>query len=383
MHRFRSLVPRATVLAFAAVTAATAFAVKNSYDVDIVVSDGFIPTPNVDAHLVNGWGVAFNPNGFVWVADNGTGFSTLYDGLGHPAPIGNPLVVAIPQAPGNTEHGKPTGIVFSGSSDFVVTSGGKSGPSRFVFATEDGLIAGWAPTVDGTHAIQAYPAIGAPASPAVYKGLALARAGGANFLYATDFVGGKIDVFNSTFAPVAMPGGFVDPKLPKGFAPFNIQNVGGHLIVTYAKHEDGEDDETAGPGLGAVNEFDAEGNLIRRIAQRGKLNAPWGVALAPSTFGRFAGDLLIGNFGDGTINAYDAKSGKFRGQLKGTDHRVIHLDGLWGMAFGNDLFDQPKGTLFFAAGPDDENRGMYGSITPSPRRDGDDEDEDDDGDGND
>jgi len=381
MHRFHSLIARAAALAFAAATATGALAVKNSYVVDIVVSDGFIATPNVDTHLVNGWGIAFNPNGFVWVADNETGVSTLYDGLGRPAPIGNPLVVTIPQGPGNTEHGKPTGIVFSGSSDFAVSSAGKSGPSRFVFATEDGLIAGWAPSVDATHAIQAYPAIGAPASAAVYKGLALASSGGANFLYAADFVGGKIDVFDATFTPVAMPGGFADPTLPKDFAPFNIQNVGGHLIVTYAKREEGDDEETVGPGLGAVNEFDASGNLIRRIAQRGKLNAPWGVALAPATFGKFAGDLLIGNFGDGTINAYDLQSGNFRGQLKDADHRVIRLDGLWGMAFGNDLFDQPKGTLFFAAGPDEENHGMYGAITPSPSN-GDDADDGEEG-GND
>jgi len=371
MKPLRHLLPHAAILALA-MSATVAHADANRYDVSILVSDGFISTPNTDPHLVNGWGVAFNPNGFVWVADNGTGLSTLYDGFGKP----NSLVVTIPAA-GGVGTGKPTGIVFSGSSDFVVASGGKSGPSRFLFATEDGLIAGWSPGVDLTHALQAYPPAGAAAPTAVYKGLALASTGGANFLYATDFVGGKIDVFDATFAPVTMPGGFVDPKLPKDFSPFNIQNVGGNLIVTFAKHEDGEDDETAGPGLGAVDEFDASGHLLRRIAQRGKLNAPWGVALAPATFGRFAGDLLIGNFGDGTINAYDMGSGNFRGQLRDADGKVIHLDGLWGMAFGNDLLNQPKSTLFFAAGPADESHGMYGAIAVSPDAAGEDDGDDD------
>jgi len=358
----------------------SALADGNRYQVTTLVSDVAGAAPNTDPHLVNGWGVAFNPTGFVWVSDNGTGFSTLYDGFGHPSPAANPLVVTIPAAPGS-EHGKPTGIVFSGSSDFAVTSGGKTGPSRFVFATEDGLIAGWAPSVDGTHAIQAYPPAGAPANSAVYKGLALASTGSANFLYAADFTGGKIDVFDATFTKVTMPGGFVDPKLPKDFSPFNIQNLGGHLFVTYAKHEDGEDDETAGPGLGAVDEFDATGHLLRRIAARGKLNAPWGLAIAPASFGRFAGDLLVGNFGDGTISAYDLATGKFRGQLKGTDHRVLKIDGLWGMAFGNDVNNQPSTTLFAAAGPADENHGSYSAITPAPGDDDEDDNGDDDRDG--
>jgi len=228
--------------------------------------------------------------------------------------------------------------------------------------------------VDGTHALRAYPPAGT-APTAVYKGLALASLGNANFLYAANFVGGKIEVFDASFHPVPMPG-FEDPHLPKNYSPFNVQNINGNLIVTYAKREDGDTDETAGQGLGVVNEFDAAGHLLRRIAQHGQLNAPWGVALAPATFGKFAGDLLIGNFGDGTISAYDLRTGNFRGQLKGADHRVLKLDGLWGMAFGNDLNNQPKSTLFFAAGPDDENHGMYGAITPSPGN----KDDDDDGD---
>jgi len=318
----------------------------------------------------------------VWVADNGTGLSTLYDGLGAP----QSLVVAIPAAPGSTDHGKPTGIVFSGSTDFVVAAGALSGPSRFIFATEDGLIAGWAPNVDLTHARQAYPKPGAAASTAVYKGLALAANATGNHLYATDFVGGTIDVFDATFTKVPVAGGFADSSLRQGLSPFNIQNINGHLFVTYAKREPGEDDETAGKGLGAINEFDADGNLIRRVATGGKLNAPWGVALAPASFGKFSGDLLVGNFGDGTINAYALESGHFKGQLKGPAGKVLRLDGLWGMQFGNGLNNQPTTTLFFAAGPDDENHGVYGSIVAAPghgdRDDDQGDDDDSDGEGN-
>ncbi len=355
----------------------------NRYQAQALVSDGFVAgAPHTDPHLVNGWGVAFNPTGFVWVADNGTGLSTLYDGLGAP----QSLVVTIPAAPGSTDPGKPTGIVFSGSADFVVASGALSGPARFIFATEDGLIAGWAPNVDLTHALQAYPKPGGAAPTAVYKGLALAANAMGNHLYAANFVGGTIDVFDATFTKVSVAGGFADPSLRQGLSPFNIQNVNGHLFVTYAKHEPGDDDETAGKGLGAVNEFDADGHLIRHVATGGKLNAPWGVALAPASFGKFSGDLLVGNFGDGTINAFELKSGhyNYKGQLKGPAGKVLRLDGLWGMQFGNGLNNQPTTTLFFAAGPDDENHGVYGSIVAVPKHgDGDDDDQgdDDDGDG--
>ena len=370
MTRIRTLL--FATMAFALVAGMNvAYADGNRYDAKVLVAD-IMPAPHLDPHLVNGWGVAFNrnPNGFVWVTDNGTGFSTLYDGLGNP----QSLIVAIPAAPGSTEHGKPTGIVFNNLGGFNVTSAGKTGSSAFMFATEDGLIAGWSPGVDLTHAIQAYPPAGT-AQDAVYKGLALAASGGNNFLYATDFVGGKIDVFSSSFAKVSGAGSFAfaDPNLPKGFSPFNIQNINGHLFVTYAKRKDDEDDETAGPSLGVVNEFDANGNLVRRFASRGRLNAPWGVALAPATFGKFSNNLLIGNFGDGTINAFDLATGEFQGQLKGRNHRSLKLDGLWGMAFGNGFNNQPVDTLFFAAGPDDENHGVYGSITAVPGNDDEDD----------
>src|SRR5207248_2565037 len=199
MKRFHSVLLAAVVFAGAATPS---YADDNRYDAKVLVAD-IPPAPHIDAHLVNPWGVAFNPNGFVWVADNGTGFSTLYDGLGNPAPQANPLIVAIPAAPG-ADHGTPTGIVFNGGGGFAVTANGKTGNSAFIFATEDGLIAGWSPAVDLTHAIQAYPKAGAPASGAVYKGLAIATSASGNTLYAADFVGGKIDVFNSTFTKIAL-----------------------------------------------------------------------------------------------------------------------------------------------------------------------------------
>src|SRR5438552_7937905 len=200
MTRIRTLLFATTAFALVAGTNA-ASADSNRYDAKVLVAD-IPPAPHLDSHLVNGWGVAFNrnPNGFVWVTDNGTGFSTLYDGFGNP----QSLVVAIPAAPGSTEHGKPTGIVFNNLGGFTVTSGGKTGSSAFIFATEDGLIAGWSPGVDLTHAIQAYPPAGT-AQDAVYKGLALAASGGNNFVYATDFVGGKIDVVSPSLAKVRAP----------------------------------------------------------------------------------------------------------------------------------------------------------------------------------
>ncbi len=321
-----------------------------------LVSDGGVPAPHVDPNLKNGWGVAFNPNGFVWVADNGTGKATLYDGNGVP----QSLVVTIP-GPGGTQ-GAPTGIVFSSSNDFVVTKGSVSGPSRFIFATEDGTISGWAPNVDLTHAILV---VDSSASNAVYKGLALAANGNGNFLYAADFHNGKVAVFDNTFHPATLPGNFSDPNLPPGFAPFGIQNLNGNLYVTYAKQNAERHDDVAGPGLGFVNVFNANGQLIRRLASRGPLNAPWGLALAPADFGIFSNALLVGNFGDGRISAFDLPTGNFLGQMKGADGKRLFTDGLWGIAFGNGLLNQPTNVLFFAAGPNGESDGLYGRIDPS------------------
>ena len=317
-----------------------------------------------DPDLKNGWGIAFNPNGPVWVSDNGTGRSTLYDGLG--AKQG--LVVTIPAVNG-AGQGVPTGITFNSSNDFQVPAPVGTPPvimpvgARFLFATEDGGIFGWAPGL--TVAVQKVPAAGA-ATTAVYKGLAIGGNGTAHQLYAADFHNKKIDVFDATFNPVATTGGFVDPNIPAAFGPFNIMNIQGDLYVAYAQKEEDGDDEVAGPGLGFVDVFDADGVLLRRLATRGKLNAPWGMALAPTGFGAFGNALLVGNFGDGAINAYDLKNGTPLGQLRDANNQVLKIDGLWGIAFGNGILNQPTDVLFFAAGPDDESNGLYGSIAPAP-----------------
>jgi uncharacterized protein (TIGR03118 family) len=357
MSRFGKFVLVAAAVAALAAGITPSQAANKRYHQENLVSDLAGVADHQDPDLVNPWGIAFNPTGFVWVADNGTGKSTLYDGLGNK----QGLVVEIPGPPTLTQPGLPTGIVFNGSGDFVMTNGTASGPSRFIFAGQDGVIAAWAPAVDLTHAL-----VAAYVPAASYFGIALADDGTGNFLYAADFLGGKIDKFDSSFQPVAT-GGFVDPSIPGDFGPFNIQNIQGTLYVTYAKREleDGGVEEVPGPGLGYVNAFDTNGNLIRRIATRGKLNAPWGLALAPAGFGKFEGMLLVGNFGDGTINAYDPGGG-FRGQLRGADNKPLTNEGLWGMAFGNGIQNQPTGTLFFAAGIDDETHGLYGAITPTP-----------------
>jgi uncharacterized protein (TIGR03118 family) len=327
-----------------------------AYSNHVLVSDGNIQADFTDPNLVNGWGIAFNPNGPVWVSDADTGKSTLYDGTGKP----QPLVVTIPGVGG--ENGAPTGIVFAGGNDFVVSmttaSGTVSGPARFIFATEDGTIAGWAPNVNLTSAITVPTA----ATNANYKGLALSGNGTTHLLYAADFRNNRVDVFDGNFKPVARQGAFVDPMLPRGYAPFGIQAIGGDVYVTYAKQDSAGDDEIAGPGFGFVDVYTADGMLLGRLASRGVLNAPWGMALAPASFGDFGGALLIGNFGDGTINAFDPRDGRFLGSLRDQAQRRIRVDGLWGMAFGNGVSAQKTNSLYYAAGPNDEENGVYGVI---------------------
>ncbi len=334
---------------------------RNAYAVTPLVTDTGAGGTHADANLVNGWGVAFNPTGPVWIADNGSGKSTLYDGTGNPIP----LVVGIPAAPSRgAAWGSPTGIVFNGSSQFVVSSGtGKTltaAPAKFLFASEDGIISGWAPSVD-LH--NARIAVDNSARAAVYKGLAQSGSGATLQLYATDFHNRRIDVFDGNFQPVDLPGAFHDPDAPADYAPFGIQNINGDLYVTYAKQDSAQHDDVAGAGLGFVDVYDPMGRLITHFAAHGALNAPWGLALAPRSFGRFGGALLVGNFGDGVVNAYDARTGEPLGKLRRKDGQVIHIDGLWGLAFGNGVDAQPVDTLFYAAGPGGEQHGAYGAIT--------------------
>jgi len=348
------------ILAASAIAAAAHDDLRpQAYSNHVLVSDGSVPADFTDPNLRNGWGIAFNPQGFVWVADNHTGKSTLYDGTGKP----QSLVVTIPGVGG--EAGEPTGIVFSGGADFIVSAPNTagtvvSGPARFIFVTEAGTIAGWAPTVNPTNAI----AVPAPATNANYKGVALSGNGTTHLLYATDFRNGRVDVFDGAFKPVMMPGAFVDPRMPKGFAPFGIQAINGDIYVTYAKQNAEGDDEVAGQGLGFIDVFSPEGVLLGRFASRGALNAPWGLALAPLSFGDFGGALLVGNFGDGTINAFSPRTGRWLGTLRDEHQRRIRVDGLWGIAFGNGIAAQKTNALYYAAGPNDEENGAYGVIEP-------------------
>ncbi len=333
---------------------------RNAYVLMPLVSDTGMGAAHADANLINAWGVAFNPTGPVWLSDNGSGKSTLYDGGGNLLP----LVVSVPAAPSSgAAAGSPTGIVYNGSSQFVVGASGTAssgGPAKFLFASEDGIISGWAPNVDLTHARIAVDNSG---SGAVYKGLALSGSGSSFQLYATDFHNRRVDVYDGNFNRVSLPGAFTDPSLPAGYAPFGIQNINGDLYVTYALQDAAQHDNLSGPGRGFVDVYDPQGRLIRRLAARGALNAPWGLALAPAAFGRFGGALLVGNFGDGLINAYDPRSGEHLGRLQRADGAPLHIDGLWGLAFGNGIDAQPVDTLFYAAGPGGEQHGAYGAIT--------------------
>jgi uncharacterized protein (TIGR03118 family) len=325
--------------------------------------------PNIakvqDSNLVNPWGLSHSPTSPWWVSDNGTGVATLYDGNGtpvNPLPPGTPpLVVTIPPPAGGTSSA-PTGNVFNGTSGFVVTEGGASGPSRFIFATEDGTISGWNPTVDQTHAILVVDrsTVGAGA---VYKGLAIAG----NSIYATNFRFGTVEMFDSNFHLVKS---FTDSKLAttcplpnQCYAPFGIQNIGGNLYVTFALQDAEHHDDVAGPAHGFVDVFDTSGNLIRRLILHGRLNSPWGLTLAPADFGRFSNALLVGNFGDGRINAYDLNTGEFLGQLRDQANTPITIDDLWALGFGNDANAGLHNELFFTAGINDEADGLFGKIT--------------------
>ena len=296
-----------------------------------------------DANLVNPWGLAFGPATPAWVADNRTDVSTLYSGgVRKSIPVTLPLVVGIP-------GGAPTGVVFNATPGFKVNGAA----AHFIFDSEAGTITAWNAN---TQAVTEATTPGA-----IYKGLAIASKGGTTMLYAANFHAGTIDVFNDSFAPVTVPGGFVDPNLPAGFAPFNIQEIAGRLVVAYAQQDADAEDEVAGAGLGYVDVFDTSGHLLRRLVSQGALNAPWGLAVAPRHFGPFSGDLLVGNFGDGAINAYDPRTGAFRGTLQNKDGNQIRINGLWALRFGNGVIGTPQ-TLLFTAGIGDEDHGLFGEI---------------------
>jgi len=315
---------------------------------------------HLDPNLVNPWGIAYGPTSPFWIADNGTGVSTLYDGTGTPFPAANPLIVTVPTPAGGTPPSAPTGMVFNGSPNFQVSAGN---PARFIFVTEDGTVSGWSPAVDPTHAV-----LKATVPDAIYKGLAIGTNASGSFLYATNFHAGKVDVFNSSFAPASLSGTFTDATLPAGFAPFGIANIGGSLYVTYAKQDPDQEDDVPGPGNGYVNVFDTDGNFVKRLISAGVLNSPWGLVRAPANFGQLSGSLLVGNFGDGTIHGFDPVTGVPRGQMLIPSGRPLTIPGLWALIFGNGGSGGDPGVLYFTAGipgPGEvEDHGLFGQIRP-------------------
>jgi uncharacterized protein (TIGR03118 family) len=325
---------------------------------------------HTDPNLVNAWGISYGPTTPFWTSDNGAGLTSLYRGDGSQVSPPSPVIVL--PAPGGTQ-GTPTGTVFNGDANSFLVSGPGTG-ARFMFATEDGTISAWTnnPAATPTTILK----VDNSAFGAVYKGLALAASGGAPYLYAANFAAGTIDVFNSAFAAASLPGNFVDPNLPAGYAPFNVQKltVGGvdQLFVTYAVMDPITHDDIAGNGNGIVDVFDTAGNLIRRlVGNGGVLNSPWGLDIAPAGFAEFAGDLLVGNFGDGLIHAFDPVAGSYLGALTDGLGNPIVIDGLWALANGSGavvggVLSNPN-AVYFTAGPGDETHGLFGSLTvPEP-----------------
>jgi len=356
-------------------------------------TDPAVTAPHTDANLVNPWGISFIPGlSPFWVSDNNAGVATLYDGTGSPFPPKTPLVVDIPLPTDPTKEGNdgaPTGqvanvTILTKTPGFAI---GSSGPALFIFATEDGTIEAWnqkipepdkspnLPVSDDAAIVvnnSAGTTGGGPAG-AVYKGLALAtNATNGPLLYATNFRSGKIDVFGSDFGPVTLTGSFTDPNVQHGYAPFGIQNINNELWVTYALQDKARHDSVNKPAHGFVSVFDTDGNLIQHFAQHGHLSSPWGVALAPDNFGQFAKDILIGNFGDGTINAYDPVDGHWVGTLSDAAGKPIINPGLWSVTFSgpqgaNALGSEPD-TLYITAGllgPTHEEAGLFAKIAPN------------------
>jgi len=306
------------------------------------------PAKITDPGLVNGWGMSYSPTSPFWVSSNGAGTSTLYHvdpATQATAKLG--LTVAIPGA------GSVTGQVFNPG------GAGQFNGDPFLFVSEDGTVSGWRGAL-GTSA-EALVSVGG-----IYKGAALATIGGNSYLYGADFGRGTIDVFKGNAGAANLTGSFTDPGLPSGYVPFNVQNLAGSLFVTYALREGSSTDETAGAGFGFVDRYDLQGNLLGRVASGGVLDAPWGLAIAPSSFGALAGALLVGNFGDGHISAYDLATDSFMGQLTTGNGQALAIDGLWGLSVGNDGGAGSSQSLYFTAGPGDESHGLFGVMQAVP-----------------
>lgn len=346
------------VCPFIATSAHAQFTGGAGYHVTNLVADVHGRAGATDPHLVNPWGMAFFPDGAFWINDNGTGVATLYNGKGTVFPP----VFKVPAPTGQAGPSAPTGIVINTTFGFHVPH--TTLPAAFIFATEDGTISAWAGGLP-TNPMDAVLAVNNSGSGAVYKGLELGVTAAGAFLYATNFRSGAIDVFDETFAPAdaKLLGSFKDPQIQPGYAPFGIRNIDGNLFVTYARQNAEKHDDAAGPGHGYVDVFDTDGRLLQHFAAGGLLNSPWGIARAPAGFGPLSNLILIGNFGDGQINAFDA-NGRQRALLEDVNGRPIAIGGLWGLSFGGAAGSTPR-TLYFTAGSNHEQHGLFGTITPT------------------
>jgi uncharacterized protein (TIGR03118 family) len=337
-------------------------------DTPLVTSNtGLVATvTTIDANLSNPWGLVTAPGLPFWVADNNSNLVTLYSGTGliqtGEVTGSNDIGIALPASAAGVPA-NPTGQVYNGTGGFMIPTASGQETSLFIFDGEGGTIAAWA-TDSGATAVTSYDdGLVNGTAHAVYKGLALGTVNGATFLYATDLHNNKIDVFDTNFAkPAEMQGKFVDPTMPGGFVPFGIAALNGQLYVTYAQQDGAMHDEVTGAGLGYVDIFDFSGNFVSRFSSAGALNAPWGMALAPAGFGSFEGDLLIGNFGDGTINIF-APNGSSLGAITVNNGQTLTIPGLWSLVFGDGDPDKPVTTLFYTAGFADQTDGVLGSIT--------------------
>lgn len=334
------------------------------FTVHNLVSDLSGLADQTDPNLVNPWGISLSPSGPFWVSNNHSGTTTLYNSLGQPFTVASINSARVPAPPSGGALSAPTGQAFNSTRDFVLPDGQ---PSLFLFATEDGTISGWNTAGDVTTAVLAVDNSG---TGAVYKGLALGGNASGHLLYAANFNSGKIDVFDAAFNPTSVAGGFTDPNLPAGFAPFNIQRLGNRLFVTYARQDAANHDDVAGPGNGYVDVFDMDGNLKKRLVSQGPLNSPWGLAIAPAFFGDYSGTLLVGNFGDGWINAFDLTTGEFIGTLQDSTNAPIAIPGLWALQAGNGKNGGDSQTIYFTAGfpggGNLEDHGLFGAIAVAP-----------------
>ena len=346
----RKILFHATILGFVVLLGVTnTLAQTNSYQQTNLVSDMTGAAAHTDPKLINPWGIAFVPGQPFWIADNNSGYSTIYDANG----VTQLAPVLVPAPPGDASPGTPTGTVINQTGGFKV--GGIT--SQFLFVTEDGTIAGWN---GGGNAILAVDHSG---SGAVYKGMAILTPAGAEaYLAVANFHSGQIETYAQSFAPVAPAGSFTDPQLPAGYAPFNIQPIGDQVFVTYAVQDSAMHDPVDGAGNGIVDIFDRNGNFVERFAQGGTLNSPWGVVRTTGSFGQFSNDILIGNFGDGTINAFDPATGDFLGQLKDQAGATVTNASLWALVFGAGGTGDAD-TLYFTAGLADEGHGLFGAIS--------------------